>query len=241
MNIIRIRWAERTLIGIGLAFLAVWGGAWIYRSVYSHSAIKRFEMDRVHAADMASKLVGDPGSNFEVNFALWSPKRTQAYKDSLLAKADVPLAILRIPDIHLEVPIYNDTDDLTLNRGVGRIRGTARIGGAGNLGIAGHRDGFFRGLKDLRLGEEIDLDRISSSDTYTIEKIHIVNPEDVTVLAQTSAPTLTLITCFPFYFVGSAPQRYVVTASLNNFKHHDDANEDSNSTNSKTDAKENIK
>jgi sortase A len=158
--------------------------------------------------------VTDPVSGSQVDFALWSAKRVEAYKDSLVKKGDRPLAVLRIPKIHLEVPVYNDTDDLTLNRGVGRILGTARVGEGGNLGIAGHRDGFFRGLKDVALGDEIQLARVGQSDTYVVEKITIVNPEAVSVLGPTRIPSLTLVTCFPFYFVGSAPQRFIVHASL---------------------------
>jgi sortase A len=239
-NFIRIRWAESALIGIGLAFLAVWGGAWVYRSVSSRAAVKRFEMDQSHAPAVNSTLVGDPASSFGIDFALWSPKRTQAYKDSLAVKTDQPLAVLRIPKIQLEVPVYNDTDDLTLDRGVGRILGTGRVGGGGNLGIAGHRDGFFRGLKDVAQDDEIDLDRTGGSDTYLIEKIQIVNPDDVSVLAPTPTPTLTLVTCFPFYFVGSAPQRYIVTASLTNSSGSiNGAAENLNPRGSKTNKKEN--
>jgi sortase A len=210
----RTRRIEIALIGIGLTLLSVWGGAWIYRTVSSRAAIKRFEMDRAHASAVSSAPVIDLTSGLRVDFALWSPKRTQEYMDSLAKKTDRPLAVLRIPNIHLEVPVYNDTDDLTLNRGVGRILGTAQVGEGGNLGIAGHRDGFFRGLKDLVPDDEIDLDRIGQSDTYVVEKIEIVNPEDVSVLNPTRVPSLTLVTCFPFYYVGSAPQRYIVHASM---------------------------
>jgi sortase A len=197
-------------------------------------------MDQAHAPAVNPTLVGDPAPSFGVDFALWSPKRTQAYRDSLAIKTDQPLAVLRIPKIQLEVPVYNDTDDLTLDRGVGRIHGTAHVGGGGNLGIAGHRDGFFRGLKDLATHEEIDLDRAGGSDTYVVEKIQIVNPEDVSVLAPTPTPTLTLVTCYPFYFVGSAPKRYIVTASLTNSSQpNKSAAEDLNPTGSKTNTKEN--
>jgi sortase A len=181
-------------------------------------------------------------SSLRVDFALWSLKRTRAYEETLTTKVNRPLAVLRIPTIQVEVPVYNGTDDLILNRGVGRILGTAQVGEAGNLGIAGHRDGFFRRLRDLAPGDEIDLDRISQSDTYVVQKIKIVNPEDVSVLAPTPAPTLTLVTCFPFYFVGSAPQRYVVTASLMNSSHSNSRTvEDFNHTGSKTNKKENGK
>jgi len=158
--------------------------------------------------------VNDPSTGAPVDFALWSPKRTEAYLDSMKTKSDQPLAVLRIPKIDLEVPVYNDTDDLTLNRGVGRIIGTAQVGGPGNLGIAGHRDGFFRGLKDIATGAEIDLDRVGHTDTYVVDKIVIVSPDDVSVLKSTPVPSITLVTCYPFYYVGSAPKRYIVHATI---------------------------
>jgi len=161
--------------------------------------------------------VNDPASGSQVDFTLWSVKRVAAYKDSLVKKADRPLAILRIPRIRLEVPLYNDTDDLTLNRGVGRILGTSQVNEVGNLGIAGHRDGFFRGLKDLVPGDEIELFRAERLDTYIVDKIQIVTPEDVSVLTPTRERSLTLVTCFPFYYVGNAPQRFVVHASMSGF------------------------
>src|SRR6476620_1044302 len=133
----------------GLTLLAVWGGARIHHSVSSRIAIKKFEAEQARSSDIRSTSVTEPASGTRVDFTLWSVKRVEAYKDSLVKKVDRPLAVLRIPKIHLEVPLYNDTDDLTLNRGVGRILGTSQVGEAGNLGIAGHRDGFFRGLKDL--------------------------------------------------------------------------------------------
>jgi sortase A len=203
---------ERLLLATGLALLAVWGGARIERSVSSRAAVKRFEADRARSLDIKSATESDPSS--QVDFSLWSVKRVAAYKDSLVKKLDRPLAVLRIPKIHLEVPVYNDTDDLTLNRGVGRILGTSQVGEVGNLGIAGHRDGFFRGLKDLAPGDEIELRRLNWTDTYVVDKIEIVTPEDVSVLNPTRESSLTLVTCFPFYYVGNAPQRFIVHASI---------------------------
>jgi sortase A len=214
----RTRRVEAALLVAGLVLLGVWGGAWIYRTVSSRAAIKRFEMDQAQGSGIHSTPVIEPVAGSQVDFALWSPKRTQAYLDSIKEKTDRPLAILRIPNIHLEVPVYNDTDDLTLNRGVGRILGTAQVGEGGNLGIAGHRDSFFRGLKDLAQDDEIDLDRIGQTDAYVVEKIEIVSPGDVSVLKPTQAPSLTLVTCYPFYYIGSAPQRYIVHATI---KGHD--------------------
>jgi len=114
------------------------------------------------------------------------------------------------------VPVFNDTDDLTLNRGVGRITGTAQIDGPGNLGLAGHRDGFFRGLKDIGPGDIIELERRGGADRYVVNQIRIVSPEDTYVLDAMPERALTLVTCFPFYYVGSAPQRYIVTALIEN-------------------------
>src|ERR1700739_3499529 len=143
-----IRTLERVSLVIGLALLALWGIAKFHGSVASRAAIERFKIDA------AASIGGAPapqasGATSRVDFAQWSPQRITAYKESLTTKTGLPLAVLRIPKINLEVPVFNDTDDLTLNRGVGRIVGTAQIGQPGNVGIAGHRDGFFRGLKDV--------------------------------------------------------------------------------------------
>ena len=110
------------------------------------------------------------------------------------------------------VPVLEGTSDVTLNRGVGHIEDTAMPGTSGNTGIAGHRDGFFRSLKDVGLGDEIELETLQEKQLYRIERVWIVNPEDVSVLDSTPAQSITLVTCYPFYFVGSAPQRYIVRA-----------------------------
>jgi sortase A len=234
----RTRRIELVLIGTGLTFLAVWGGAWIHRTVSSRAAVQRFEADQGQSSGVNAVTVNDPASGSQPDFTLWSVKRVQAYKNSLVKKVDQPLAVLRIPKIRLEVPLYNDTDDLTLDRGVGRILGTSHVGEVGNLGIAGHRDGFFRGLKDLVPGDEIELHRTDRPVTYVVEKIQIVNPEDVSVLNPTRESSLTLVTCFPFYYVGSAPQRFVVHASMTVFdQSHQEASQ-SKSAVGKIDTKE---
>ncbi len=124
----------------------------------------------------------------------------------------MPLAVLRIARIRLVVPVLEGTSDVTLNRGVGHIEETAMPGTSGNSGIAGHRDGFFRSLKDVGVGDAIELETLQGKQTYRIERAWIVNPEDVSVLDPTPEQSITLVTCYPFYFVGSAPQRYIVRA-----------------------------
>jgi sortase A len=207
----KIRTAERVSLAVGLTLLALWGVARFHGSLSSRAAIERFKADA--AGSNSERANAEQAGGSGVDFTLWSPQRIAAYKDSLTTKKDLPLAILRIPKINLEVPVFNDTDDLTLNRGVGRIVGTAQIGQPGNVGIAGHRDGFFRGLKDVAREDHVELVRPGRTDEYVITGIQIVTPEDVHVLDATTEPTLTLVTCYPFYYVGSAPQRYVVTAT----------------------------
>ena len=129
-------------------------------------------------------------------------------------KFEAPIAVLTIPKIGIEVPVFAGTDDLTLNRGAGMIAGTASPGKTGNMGIAGHRDGFFRRLKDIRVGDHIELFAGHDKFVYAVEDITIVDPSDVTVLSPRPRTSLTLVTCYPFYFVGDAPQRYIVHASL---------------------------
>lgn len=231
---------ERVFFKIGFVLLAVWGAVTLHGMVLSRAALAEF---RANQATNASRGVPEHhglASGSEVEFASWSIKRVQAYKESLLGKFDAPLAVLRIPRIHLEVPVFNGTDDTTLNRGVGRIVGTAQIGARGNLAIAGHRDGFFRGLKGVAQGDVIELVRPGQNDFYVIDRMQIVNPKEVSVLASTSAPSLTLVTCFPFYLVGNAPQRYIVRASLRSSGvSREVANKDSISTSNKTNTKEN--
>jgi sortase A len=205
---------ERICLLLGLVLLAVWGGAWADRMISSRAALLKFQAGESEPAHSSVTQIYDRASRSVVDLSLWSPKRVQAFKDSLAEDADAPIALLNIPKIHLEVPVFDGTEDLTLNRGVGRILGTARIGQRGNLGIAGHRDGFFRGLKDVAPGDVVELVLRRQTLAYVVDTIQIVNPEDVRVLRPTPNATLTLVTCYPFYFVGSAPQRYIVSASV---------------------------
>ena len=210
----RFQKIELVLFAVGLSLLAVWGAARFHSAVSSKAAIAEFEAARAENLANSRSPSLAPTLSSPVDFRLWSPKRIAAYKDSLAKKNDLPLGILRIPKINLEVPVFNDTDDLTLDRGVGRILGTARVGEPGNLGIAGHRDGFFRGLQSVVRGDVVELVEPRRTDRYVVDEIRIVTPDDTSVLNPKEGPALTLVTCFPFYFVGHAPKRYIVTALL---------------------------
>ncbi|HEU4891161.1 MAG TPA: class D sortase [Vicinamibacterales bacterium] len=167
---------------------------------------------RQEAARFAAARAAELPEAASPNLTLWSPERIAAWRLTLEKPTPPPLGLLRIARIALEVPILEGTDEWTLNRSVGHIAETAAPGTDGNSGIAGHRDGFFRGLKDVRVGETLELETLRGKHTYRIERIWIVAPEDVTVLDPTPAPSVTLVTCYPFYYIGSAPQRYIVRA-----------------------------
>ena len=203
---------ERCLLVAGVILLAIWLAAFLHGKIFSRFALWNFE-----SAQAAAMQKDDPkpaASIRDVDFSLWAAKRVQAYKDSLLNASSLPLAVLEIDKVKIRVPVFEGTDDLTLNRGVGRIAGTAMPGVEGNIGIAGHRDGFFRGLKDISVGDEVDLVMTTERTTYVVDQIEIVSPADVRVLQPRPTSSLTLVTCYPFYFAGDAPRRFIVHASI---------------------------
>jgi sortase A len=205
-----LRKFERLLLVFGWLMVALYVAASIDRTVLSNAELRRFEAQLVSAADthVAAQAIATP------NFSLWSDQRIRGYQMSLAGHFAPAIAILRIPKIHVEVPVLEGTDELSLNRGVGHVMGTANPGGDGNVAIAGHRDGFFRGLKDVTLGDTIGMVTPKDTESYIIDNIVVVDRTDVSVLRPRPRASLTLITCYPFYFVGSAPKRYIVQASL---------------------------
>src|SRR5262245_9157415 len=194
--------AERLAWTTAVVCLAIWSVTYLAGLWGARLELSRFEMLR--AAGHLEAASPD--------LSLWSPKRIQAWQNSMTREGPAPLAVLRIPRIGLEVPILEGTDDWTLDRAVGHIADTAIPGMEGNAGIAGHRDGFFRGLKDVGPGDVLEIETLRGSERYRVERTWIVDPEDVSVLDATSSRSVTLVTCYPFYFIGSAPQRYIVRA-----------------------------
>lgn len=140
----------------------------------------------------------------------WSPGRIAAYQAQDHSAA--PQGVLRIPAVTLEAPVYAGATESNLNRGVAWIRGTAPLGAAGNTGLASHRDGYFRALRDIAVGDRIELEMLERTQMYTVDDVQVVEPEEVHVLAPTSKGRLTLVTCYPFYIVGPAPKRFIVRA-----------------------------
>lgn len=145
---------------------------------------------------------------------LWSPERIADYQLSLQAELPPVLGVLSAPALGLEVPVYATDSELTMDRGAGVIDGMAYPHEGGNIGIAGHRDGYFRVLKDIAVGDRLVLQTLEGPKHFTVRHTRVVEIADTHVLADTDHQSLTLVTCYPFYFVGHAPQRFVVTATL---------------------------
>jgi sortase A len=118
-----------------------------------------------------------------------------------------------IPRLDLSVVVFEGTSDETLARGVGHLRGSAGPGERGNLVLAGHRDTFFRELRNIRQGDEVNIMGPQGEFEYQVESIAIVEPDQTEVLKPSDGSTLTLITCYPFRYIGNAPQRFIVRAS----------------------------
>lgn len=196
------RWTERLAWTGGVAAVGLWSLLSVSGAMGARRELQRFAESQEAAAPARST----PDQR------LWSAARVRAWLGAQTTPSPPPVAVLRIPAIDLEVAVLEGTDEWTLNRAVGLIDGTASPGDPGNTGIAGHRDGFFRGLKDVYAGVALDLEIRGAVHHYRVERTWIVEPDDVSVLDPTATPAVTLVTCYPFYFVGSAPQRFIVRA-----------------------------
>ena len=213
---VALRVVQSLLLATGATLLVVYAAAQVDAARTRAHALEAFAVARGdHAVVAESASSATPSSaplaySHDPDQALWSQPRIAAYRESANLARDVPLGVLTIPSVKLEAPIFEGTAALTLNRGIGRIEGTASVGPAGNLGLAGHRDGYFRVLKDVQVGDTIDVQSLASTIHYRVTELSIVEPSDVHVLAPTDTATLTLVTCYPFYFIGEAPKRYIV-------------------------------
>ena len=136
------------------------------------------------------------------------PSRRPPYsaEGSLVGRID-------IPRLDLSAVVFEGTSDDTLARGVGHLRGSAGPGERGNLVLAGHRDTFFRELRNIRQGDEVDVMGPQGEFEYQVESTAIVEPDQTEVLKPGDGSTLTLITCYPFRYIGNAPERFIVRAT----------------------------
>jgi sortase A len=119
---------------------------------------------------------------------------------------------LDIPRLGLSSVVLEGSDAATLRLGVGRLHNSSLPSGSGNVVLAGHRDTVFRSLRNIRQGDQISLRTPEGQFQYSVDWTQVVDPTDTAVLQPTPEPSLTLVTCYPFYYVGSAPQRFIVRA-----------------------------
>lgn len=203
----KLGWA---LLIAGGALIALAAGVRLVSSLESAAGLERFRQASAQStAPGARTAAWEP---IDPDRSDWAPGRVAAWRESRAQDMGMPLGVLRIARLSLEVPIWPGTEERALNRGLGLIPGTAGLGGSGNIGLAGHRDGFFRVLEGIRKGDEVELEMLAGVRRFAVTDVWIVTPESVWVLDPTPYPSVTLVTCYPFYFVGKAPSRFVVRA-----------------------------
>jgi len=209
--------AEWFFLLVGLA--AVDAYVWVNTSTILYQAYEDWSFDEIlrgsqpsvkkfiaeEAGDVFGWRVKAPPAN--VPLPKTEPSPTAPLPDALLGR-------LRIPRLNISAMVREGADGSTLRRAVGHIPGTALPGRDGNVGLAGHRDTFFRALRNIAPNDVIEFETGHGSYQYVVQSTKIVSPRDVGVLAASRGKTMTLVTCYPFYYVGSAPKRFIVRAAL---------------------------
>jgi sortase A len=151
-------------------------------------------------------------ANSALEQQMHADEKREVSQSGFAAKQGDVLGRIEIPRLGMMVAIFEGTTSQTLGVGVGHIEGTALPGEPGNIGIAGHRDTYFRALKNIQMGDEIWIQTATGLSRYKVDRVQIVAPDDIRVLAPSAASAITLVTCYPFHFIGAAPKRFVVHA-----------------------------
>lgn len=186
-------WSGRALVAAGLILLGYVALVLVQAKLYDSDA---------------KQYVNRPLLNEEARL---NPQPDMRPPESTLIEGEI-LGHMEIPRLGVSAAVLQGTASRTLRLGVGHIQGTAIPGTPGNSAIAGHRDTFFRALQDIHDGDEIELKTADTSTRYIVVWARVVGPEDTSVLDSTGESALTLVTCYPFYFIGAAPKRFVVRA-----------------------------
>ena len=211
---------EVTLWSLGTSASLFAAAAWLDGAWFQLTAQRRFEQS-IAPSGASSRAVLEPALrshpserlDLAVDTRLWSAGRLREFALAGPPRAAEALALLEIPAIELRAVVVEGTDALALNRGIGHVEGTPLPGARANVALAAHRDGFFRRLGELRPGDRIFLHAGTGLRDYAVEESAVVAPDATDVLAAHHGDVLTLVTCHPFYYVGSAPERYVVRAA----------------------------
>jgi sortase A len=199
-----LKWTERTLLVAGVAL-----GAWCAATLIEARFGQKMPVPPVphQYVQVPSDLPGDAGDAARPTGTSGTPAPARG----------TWLARLEMPTLQLEATVLEGSDDATLNRGAGHIEDTAfpvDIAARSNIGIAGHRDTIFRPLRKVHTGDPLTLTTARGTYSYRVVKTTIVGPDDVYVLDPTTRPTVTLVTCYPFEFIGHAPRRFIVQAEF---------------------------
>lgn len=211
------RWIERVLLVVALISLGYYSYVSIEARLYQ--AFENRELDAILASAPAPSPSGssrkpqpESASGSVASGSVASGLSRKERREP--AAAGSAIGRIEIPRLGVSTIIRAGSDAKTLSLAVGHIPGTALPGEDGNIGLAGHRDTFFRRLGDIRDGDEIRLVTAGGTFTFRVEGTNVVEPRDTWVLNATDEPTLTLVTCYPFSYVGSAPQRFIVRATI---------------------------
>jgi sortase A len=196
------RWLERLLLLVGLVCLGTVAYAYFDARLTEKEESRRLEeaIQAQHAKPAASQPAAETDS-----FASFETAPPKLDEGALVGR-------IEIPRIGVSSIVLEGVGARTLRRGVGHIPGTDFPFQKGNVGLAGHRDSFFRALKDIGKNDRITLTTPEGTFDYQVEWTRIVLPENTEVLDDEGRPALTLVTCYPFYYVGSAPKRFIVRA-----------------------------
>ena len=200
-----LRWIERVLFLVGILALGSYAYAWIDARWVQYQENRRLE-EALAAQAQAPASETDALGSFQQAEAPPEPEPAPDLEEGEL------IGRIEIPSAGVSAMILEGVAYKTLRRGVGHIPGTPLPRWEGNVGLAAHRDSFFRGLKDISKNDIITLKTLHGTFQYRVESTEIVLPKDTHVLEDTEKPTLTLVTCYPFYYVGSAPKRFIVKA-----------------------------
>jgi sortase A len=202
------RVARLILLVVGIICVGIYCEAWLYRTAYQIYEGWQFDHEPETAAEAPPRPA--PAKRRTLPVTLPDPDR-----GTPSPPAEEPGGVvgrISIPRLHLSAIVEEGVDETTLARAVGHIPGTALPGETGNIGIAGHRDTFFQKLKDLQPNDKIDFTTHTGRYHYTVESLTVVEPSDVSVLSSTGGKILTIVTCFPFHYIGAAPRRFIVHA-----------------------------
>ncbi|HEX3556070.1 MAG TPA: class D sortase [Thermoanaerobaculia bacterium] len=203
-------WLERVLLLVAVFCLGSWAWAWL-DATYTQYRDSQILDEARSSAPPAESAPSAPSAESTDRLDTFQPSSTETQERPVIAQGSL-VGRIAIPRLDVSTIVLEGVDATTLRRGAGHIPETSLPGDRGNVGIAAHRDSFFRALKDIRKDDLIRLETLEGTFQYRVDWTRIVTPEDTEVLDDTAAPALTLVTCYPFYYVGSAPKRFIVRA-----------------------------